>query len=276
MRPNLLLIYSWFWKGAVLLSALLLGGCETTTQGGAVGANRSQLMLVSADQINADAVQAYRETTQSASAKGLLNRDPSYVNRVRAVANRLIPATAAFRPDALKWNWEVNVITSKEVNAWCMPGGKIAVYTGLIDSLNITDAELAAVMGHEIAHALREHGREKLSQQQAQNVGVSAVSELLGLGQIGALATNLAVQVVVGLPYSRSMETEADRIGVEIAARAGYDPRAAITLWQKMGQVSGGGGPAFLSTHPQAASRVQDLQKYSQQVMPLYLATQKK
>jgi predicted Zn-dependent protease len=261
-----------------LLFALVLTSCETvkTTDGGAVGVQRTQRMMISADQINAASAQSYRETLQESSAKGVLNRDPNYVNRVRAIANRLIPAAGVFRADSLKWTWEVNVITSKEVNAWCMPGGKIAVYTGLIDALQITDAELAAVMGHEIAHALREHGREKASQQQAQNMVIGVGAALLGVGEGGASLASLAAQVTYGLPNSREFEREADRIGVELAARAGYDPRASITLWQKMGQVSGGGGPGFLSTHPSASDRISDLQKYSQQVMPLYQASQKK
>jgi predicted Zn-dependent protease len=255
-----------------------LTGCETvrTTEGGAVGVNRTQSMMISAEEMNAGAAQSYRETTNEARAKGLLNRDPRYVNRVRAIANRLIPAVGAFRADALRWNWEVSVITSKEINAWCMPGGKIAVYTGLIDSLKITDDELAAVMGHEIAHALREHGREKASQQMAQNMVIGVGAAILGVGQVGANLAGLAAQVTYGLPNSREFEREADRIGVELAARAGYDPRAAITLWQKMGQVSGNGGPAFLSTHPQAADRAQDLQRYSAQVMPLYEAARRR
>ncbi len=261
-----------------LLIALMLAGCETvqTTERGAVGVDRKQLMMVSADEINAGAVQSYRETTQESAAKGLLNRDPNVVNRVRGIANRLIPAAGVFRPDSLKWAWEVNVITSKEVNAWCMPGGKIAVYTGLIDALKITDAELAAVMGHEIAHALREHGREKASQQMAQQAVIGVGAALLGIGQGGASLANMAAQVTYGLPNSREFEREADRIGIELAARAGYDPHAAITLWQKMAQVSGGGTPGFLSTHPTAADRISDLQKYAQQVMPLYQASQKR
>lgn len=262
----------------LLLATLVLASCETvqTTQGGAVGVARTQRMMISAEQINTAASQSYRETTQEASSKGLLNRDPAYVNRVRAIANRLIPAAGVFRADSLKWNWEVNVITSKEINAWCMPGGKIAVYTGLIDGLKITDAELAAVMGHEIAHALREHGREKASQQMAQNAVIGIGAAVLGIGEVGANLANLAAQVTYGLPNSREFEREADRIGIELAARAGYDPRAAITLWQKMGQAAGSNGPAFLSTHPQAADRAQDLQKYSAAVMPLYEASQRR
>jgi len=264
---------------AVLCVAMLtLAGCETvqTTEGGAVGVDRTQHMSISASEINAAAAQSYRETLQEASSKGVLNRNGGQVNRVRAVANRLIPAAGAFRPDSLRWAWEVNVITSKEINAWCMPGGKIAVYTGLIETLQLSDAELAAVMGHEIAHALREHGREKASQQQAQNLVIGVGAALLGVGQVGASLANLAAQVTYGLPNSRAFEREADRIGVELAARAGYDPRASITLWQKMGQASGNGAPSFLSTHPSAADRITDLQRYSQQVMPLYQASQRR
>lgn len=254
--------------------SLTLASCQTvqTTERGAVGVERTQRMMVSAEQINAAAAQSYQQTMEQAAGQGLLNRDANQLNRVRAVAARLIPAAGVFRADSLKWHWEVNVIASKEVNAWCMPGGKIAVYTGLMDALQLTDAELAAVMGHEIAHALREHGREKASQQAAQNAVIGIGAAVLGVGQGGASLANLAAQVTYGLPNSREFEREADRIGVELAARAGYDPHAAVTLWQKMARVSGGSGPAFLSTHPSAADRIGDLQKYAQQVMPLYQA----
>jgi predicted Zn-dependent protease len=262
----------------LLILTLTLAGCETvqTTERGAVGVDRTQRMMISAEQINAAASQSYQETMQEAQSKGLLNRDANQVNRVQNVAKRLIPAAGVFRADSLKWSWAVNVITSKEVNAWCMPGGKMAVYTGLIDTLQLTDAELAAVMGHEIAHALREHGREKASQQQAQNAVIGVGAALLGIGQGGAQLANLAAQVTYGLPNSREFEREADRIGIELAARAGYDPNAAVTLWQKMGQASSNGTPGFLSTHPTAADRITDLQKYAQQVMPLYQASQRR
>jgi predicted Zn-dependent protease len=256
------------------LAVLTLAGCESvqTTERGTVGVERTQRMMISADQINAAAAQSYQQTMEEAAGKGLLNRDAAQLNRVRAVASRLIPAAGVFRADSLKWRWEVNVIASKEVNAWCMPGGKNAVYTGLLDTLQLTDAELAAVMGHEIAHALREHGREKASQQAAQNAVIGVGAALLGVGEGIASLANVAAQVTYGLPNSREFEREADHIGVELAARAGYDPNAAISLWQKMARVSGGSGPAFLSTHPTAADRMTDLQKYAQAVMPLYQA----
>jgi predicted Zn-dependent protease len=177
------------------------------------------------------------------------------------------------------------VITSDEVNAWCMPGGKIAVYTGLLTKLNPNDDELAAVMGHEIAHALREHGRERASEQMAQQIGVSVLSTALGLGDLGAQLTQTVLDVTLSLPHSRTHETEADRIGVELAARSGFDPHAAVSLWQKMGNLGGGkpgeklsGGkpPEWMSTHPSDQTRIRDLQNYSERVAPLYEAARRR
>ncbi len=259
------------WAGA-LAAMLALTSCQTvqTTQPGAVGVERQQSMLLSAAQVDKSAVQAYQQEMKKAAAKDLLNRDAAQVTRVKTIAQRLIPATAAFRADAPKWAWEVNVITSGEVNAWCMPGGKMAVYTGLIEKLKVTDDELAAVMGHEIAHALREHGRERMSQAYAQQLGLQVVGAALGLGQGGMQLAQIATDVTFNLPNSREHEIEADRVGVELAARGGYDPRAAVTLWQKMGQTGGGAPPQFLSTHPSPQNRASDLTNYAARVMPLY------
>jgi predicted Zn-dependent protease len=256
----------------ISLTGLALTACETvqTTQGGAVGVNRQQRMAISAESIEQASSKEYSQVMAAAQKKGLLNENPAYVNRVRTVANRLVQQVPAFRPDAMKWNWEVNVLTSSEVNAWCMPGGKMAVYTGLIEKLRLTDDELAAVMGHEISHALREHARERASEQAVAGLGISIVSAVAGLGDIGQKGMEYAYMGLLGLPNSRSHETEADRIGVELAARAGYDPRAAVTLWQKMGQVNSGEPPKFMSTHPPRAERLSDLTAYSQRVMPLY------
>jgi predicted Zn-dependent protease len=169
----------------------------------------------------------------------------------------------------------VNVISSSQLNAWCMPGGKMAVYTGLIEKLKLSDAEIAAVMGHEIAHALREHGREQVSQQLATNAVVAIGAAALGLGDAGATLGSLIAQVTFTLPNSRTHEMEADRIGVELAARAGYDPRGAVTVWQKMATGGNGGTPEFLSTHPSPENRIKDLEGYAQRVMPLYEAARK-
>jgi predicted Zn-dependent protease len=258
------------WVGAVALS--MLCGCETvqTTQSGVVGVERKQSMssLVSASQMDRSAADAYAQVLSDAGKKNQLDRDPAQVARVRGIANRLIPSTAAFRADAPGWKWEVNVISSQEVNAWCMPGGKIAVYTGLITKLNITDDELAAVMGHEIAHALREHGRERASEQMVQQLGVTVLG--VALGDAGAQLTQTVLDVTLSLPHSRTHETEADRIGVELAARSGYDPRAAVSLWQKMGKLGGSKPPEFLSTHPSDQTRTRDVQSYADRVLPLY------
>jgi predicted Zn-dependent protease len=258
----------------LLLAALLLlaAGCQTvrTTQPGVVGVDRPQSMLISSAEVNASAEKAYQQLVSGASKKGQVNRDAAQVERVRRIAQRLIPHTGAFRPDAPGWQWETNVLSSKEVNAWCMPGGKIAVYTGLIERLQPTDDELAAVMGHEIAHALREHGRERVSQAQAQGMILGVIGAVAGVSRAGMDLTGLLVDLTLNKPNSREHETEADRIGVELAARAGYDPRAAISLWEKMGQLGGGQPPEFLSTHPSAATRIADLRAYSAKVMPLY------
>ena len=254
-------------------SLLLLSACQTvnTTQGGVVGVNRTQTMspLVSSQQLEQQATLTYSSLLTKETQKGDLNPDPAQTARVRRIASRLIPQTAVFRPDALKWDWQVNVIRSNEVNAWCMPGGKIAIYTGIITQLNLNDDEIAAIMGHEIAHALREHAREQASEQSLAQIGALG-AVLAGAGQNTVNMAGQLYQLGIGLPHSRTHETEADRIGVELAARAGYDPRAAIGLWQKMAQQGGSRPPEFLSSHPSASTRIADLQVYAAKVMPLY------
>lgn len=272
------------WSGrsaglALVLATSLLAACMSvqTTQQGAIGVTRSQRMspLVSEAELNQSADAAYAEVIGKAQKAHALNVDPEMTKRVQTVASRIIPQVGAFRPDALKWNWQVNVIKSDELNAWCMPGGKIAFYSGIIQRLNLTDAEIAAIMGHEIAHALREHARERASEQATAGLLIGIGSAGLGLGDSGNKLGSMAYQATFGLKHSRLHETEADRIGVELAARAGYDPRAAITLWQKMAQVSGGSSsPEFLSTHPSASTRIKDLQDYSARVLPLYQGQQ--
>jgi len=218
------------------LAAAFTAGCETvdTTKAGAVGVERHQRMALSSQEVNAEAQKAYAQMMADAQKKGALDKDPAQVARVKGIVNRLIPQTAAFREDAPKWAWEAHVLTTDEVNAWCMPGGKVAVYTGLINKLQVTDDELAAVMGHEMGHALREHTREQMSQQAITQTAIGGLGALFGIGDLGQSAAGMVANVTMQLPKSRGMETEADRIGVELAARAGYNPQAAIALWQKM------------------------------------------
>ena len=264
--------------GAVA-AAMLTAACQTveTTRGGAVGVDRKQQMSMltpSPQQVDQAARQQYAQVLEEASKKGAANNDAKQVARVRAIAQRLVPHTAVFRDDAVRWQWEVNVLESDQVNAWCMPGGKIAVYSGLIERLNVTDDELAAVMGHEIAHALREHARERMGRAQATGAAAAVAElgvEILTGVRLGGISNTFG-QAMFVLPNSRENEQEADRIGVELAARAGYDPRAAVSLWQKMARDSAGRGapPQWLSTHPSHDTRIRDLQDYAQRVMPLY------
>ena len=252
--------------------ATALAGCQTvqTTQPGAVGVERQQSMLLSSKEVNQSAAQAYDQVLAAADKKGQVNQDPVLLERVRRVSKRLIPQTGVFRADAPGWDWEVNLISSKELNAWVMPGGKIAFYTGLIERLKLTDDEIAAIMGHEIAHALREHGRERASQAMAQGIALSIFGAVAGVSRGGMDLTQLVLNVTLNLPNSREHETEADRIGVELAARAGYDPRAAVNVWEKMARAADGQPPQILSTHPAPATRIADLKVYAARVMPLY------
>lgn len=250
----------------------LAAGCQTvqTTEGGAVGVTRKQRMLVSEEQVEQGAVEAYNQEKSKAQSAGKLNADSALTARVRNVSQRLIPGTAVFRPDAVKWNWEINTLTTKELNAYCMPGGKIMVYSGLVEQLKLTDAELAAVIGHEMAHALREHSRERISRQYAQELILGGVAAAAGAGDTVVGLANQVASVTFQLPHSREQESEADIIGLELMARAGYDPNAAVSVWNKMMAAEQGGQPEFLSTHPSPKSRIQELQAQIPKVMPLY------
>lgn len=263
-----------------LCIALVATGCSTlkTTESGTVGVTRSQTVspLIDRDDLNKQAKMQYAQTLKEADNKDILNTDNAMTRRVRTISNRIIAQTPVFRSDAKNWAWEVNVIKSKEVNAWCMPGGKIAVYSGIIEQLKLTDDELAAIIGHEIAHALREHGLEKASESANASVGIGILGGVVGVlagGSTGSLTTDAAsgiYQLSMGLPNSRTMETEADRIGIELSARAGYDPQGAVTLWRKMGAAAKSAPPSFLSTHPASEDREADLQNYAKIVEPLY------
>ena len=260
----------------LLALTLAFTGCASTTESGAVGASRSQLLLVSSEELTQMSAQAYAKLTAEAAVKGILNTDAAMLARVRAAAARIAPQTAVFRADAPRWQWEVNLITGEQLNAFCMPGGKIMFYTGLVRKLSLTDDEIAVVMGHEIAHALREHSREQVSLAAAAQTAIGIGTQLLGLGGGASQVTGAAYQALVATRFSRSHETEADRIGLELMARAGYNPQAGVSLWEKMANAgSGGGAPDFLRTHPSDSSRVQQIQALLPTVMPLYQATRR-
>ncbi|MBP8840733.1 MAG: M48 family metallopeptidase [Giesbergeria sp.] len=230
--------------------------------------------LVPAETLEGAATQQYSQMLAQARAKNALAPDNHpQLQRLRAIARRLVPFTTQWNPRARDWRWEVNLIGSKDINAFCMPGGKIAFYTGILDQLKLTDAEAAMVMGHEMAHALREHARAQMAKSQATNIGLRLGAQLLGLGELGNVAASLGGQLL-SLKFSRGDESDADLVGLEMAARAGYHPQAGVTLWQKMGEATGGGGGglAFLSTHPSGPQRIRELEHNVPKVQSLYLA----
>ncbi len=257
-------IRSTFAACVISLAALLVSGCETNPVTG-----RSQVMIVSEEQAQSASAQAYAKTVSEAQTKRRLDTNAARTARVRAITERLIPQATRIMPESAQWKWQMHVIDADEVNAWCMPGGKMAVYTGLINRLSPTDDELAQVIGHEISHALLQHGRERMSRAVATNVGLTLGSIAAGVDLTGL--ENVAM-VALELPNSRTAETEADRIGIEIAARAGYNPNAAVSLWQKMARLGGGKTPEWLSTHPSDETRIANLQKLIPTMMPLYQA----
>jgi len=243
----------------------LIVGCATSPTG------RRQLMIVSENSAIAASKQAYVEMLKPYEQQGKIDNDKALKDRVYKITGRLVAQAIRMRPETENWEWSIKIIDDpKTVNAWAMAGGKMALYSGLVIQLKATDDELAQVLGHEIAHALAKHSAEKMSVAMASSIGVAAVGmagDRQGLALTGAaLAAALAVQ----MPNSRSAESEADRIGIELAAKAGYDPRAAITLWQKMAKVGGKGPPEFLSTHPSPENREKKLAEFVPQMMPYY------
>jgi Zn-dependent protease with chaperone function len=256
---------------ATALAASMPAQAAQSAPESGVQVHKPRLMLVPEAAVNQSAAQQYARLKQQAAAKGVLNANAPAVARVRAIAVRLIPQGARFNPGAAHWPWEVNVIDAPAVNAFCMPGGKIVVFDGIIDRLRLSDDELAAVMGHEIAHALLEHGRARMSEAVMKNVGINLAAAYFGLSNVGANALAQAAEVAITLPYSRGHETDADLVGIELAARAGFDPRAAVNLWRKMAAVSGGQPPQFLSTHPGHAERIRQIEANLPRVVPLYL-----
>ena len=224
--------------------------------------------LVPADQVEAAAQQQFAQMASQAKAQNaLLPENHPQVVRLKAIAQRIIPYTLEWNSRARQWQWQVMVLNSKELNAFCMPGGKIAFYTGILEKLKLTDDETAMIMGHEMAHALREHARERMGKTSATQIGASLLSSLLGLGSTGDTLLNMGGQLLT-LKFSRANESEADLVGMELAARAGYDPRAGISLWKKMAAASNGAPPQWLSTHPASGTRIQEMEAAMPQVMP--------
>ncbi len=258
--------------GATLvLSSLVLPPGQAQAREGVEMRGTSVLArLVPAEDVEKSAAQQYAQMMQQASAqKALAPKEHPQLIRLRAIAKKLIPFTAEWNERAKGWQWEVNLISSNQINAFCMPGGKIAFYTGILDQLKLTDDEAAMVMGHEIAHALREHARERIGKGAATSIGAGVLSQLFGLGQLGQTVTNYGAQLLT-LQFGREDESESDLVGMELGARAGYDPRAGVTLWQKMGAVSKGAPPQWLSTHPSGATRIAEIEANLPRVMPLY------
>jgi predicted Zn-dependent protease len=258
----------------IALLTLSLGACVTNPITG-----RSQAMMVSDAEAAQQSVQAYNQLLSEAAQQRVLDNDPATLVRVQAIARPIIDQAMQKRPETRSWQWDVHVLKSEEINAWCMAGGKIAVYTGLLEKIRPTDDELAQVLGHEIAHALLSHQAEKISRAQMQKLG-------LGLGVLAGAAVGYDVRGLAGLadslatlglqlPNSRQAENEADSVGIELAARAGFNPNAAVTLWEKMIQAGGSGGPEWLSTHPNPESRIQAMKAKAQQLMPVYEANRR-
>ncbi len=262
------------FAGALLASGTALAVPAWAREGVQIDKQSNLAKLVPADQIEAAASQKYQQMLQEASQqRALAPASHPQVVRLRAIAQRLIPFSNSpnlnSTPRAAQWKWEVNLIGSKQINAFCMPGGKIAFYIGILDQLQLNDDEVAMVMGHEIAHALREHARARMGKTTATRIGANVVSSLFGLGALGDAALGMGAQLLT-LRFSRGDESEADKIGLDLSARAGYDPRAGVTLWQKMGAANKGAPPQWLSTHPAGDTRIKDIEANLPDVQPLF------
>jgi predicted Zn-dependent protease len=248
------------------LLAITVAGCAVSPTG------RRQLALVSEDSAIVASEEAYAMQIGELRKAGKIEPESSAAaRRVDAITGRLVAQAIEMRPATADWEWSIEVIDDPEVvNAWCMAGGRMAVYTGLLQKLDPTDDELAQVLGHEISHALANHTAERMSVAIATNAGVALAGVLSEDSQAAMSTAGIAAALAIQMPNSRTAESEADEIGIELAAKAGYNPNAAISLWQKMASVSGGGPPQFLSTHPSPANRQQRLAELAPQMMGYY------
>jgi predicted Zn-dependent protease len=256
--------------GSLLTAGIAMAWPAFAREGVEVGPKSSFTGLVSAEQIEQAAGQQYREMEKQASDKRALASDSNpQVVRLRVISQRLIPFTYEWNERARQWKWEVNLIDSKEINAFCMPGGKIAFFSGILDQLKLTDDEVAMVMGHEMTHALREHARERIGKTTATRSAIAVGAAIFGLGDISRMVADMGGQLLT-LKFGRDDESEADLIGMELAARAGYDPHAGVTLWKKMAAANKGAPPQFMSTHPSGPTRIRDIEVNLPKVEPLY------
>lgn len=259
-------------RGFVLAAALAAAGAALPVRAQVnVGRSSALRNLVPVAELEDAARLQYTQMMSEAQARRtLLPASHPQLRRLRGMARRMIPHALPWNPRARQWQWEVNLIQSPQINAFCMPGGKIAFYTGILDRLHLSDAEAAMIMGHEMAHALREHARARIAQSGATSLGLRLGAQLLGLGQLGDVAADLGAQLLA-LRFSRADETEADLVGLELAARAAFSPSASVSLWQKMAAAAGSnGGLDFLSTHPSGPNRIRDLQANLPKVQGLY------
>ncbi len=265
------------WRGrrAFVLAAGAMAAAPVLAQV-QVGKPSMARNLVPAESLENAGAQQYSDLLKQAQAKGALAGDGHpQLQRLRAISARIIPFAPKWNDRAAKWKWEVNLIGSKQINAFCMPGGKIAFFNGILEQLKLSDDEAAMVMGHEVAHALREHARARLAKTAGTGAALSIGAQLLGLGQIGDIGARATTQLI-SLKFSRNDETEADLVGLELAARAGYDPQASVSLWKKMGEASKQqGGLSFLSTHPSGPDRIKKLEANVPSVEGLYKAARR-
>lgn len=264
--------HRWSSRRGFLLAASAGAAAAALPAAAQVDVGRSSALrtLVPAEELESAAQKQYGQMMAEANSKGVLvaGSDPQVV-RLRNIARRLIPHAPQWNDRANGWKWEVNLIRSPQINAFCMPGGKIAFYTGILEKLQLSDDEAAMIMGHEMAHALREHARERVAKSNATGIGLSIAAQLLGLGQLGDVAANLGTQLL-SLKFSRDDESEADLVGLELAARSAYAPQASVSLWQKMTAANGAGGLDFLSTHPSGPNRIKELEANVPKVQGLY------
>lgn len=261
--------------GAAALAGASLAWPAWAREGVDVGKKSIFAGAVPADQIEKAASQQYLQMRQEAQAKqALASAGHPQMIRLRAIAERLVPHTYEWNERARSWRWEVNLLMDKQINAFCMPGGKIAFYYGILETLQLSDDEVAQVMGHEIAHALREHARERMGKSAATRGAIELGATLLGLGGGGRYLADMGGQLLT-MKFGRDDESEADKIGLDLAARGGYDPRAGVRLWQKMGAANKGAPPQWLSTHPAGTTRIKDLENNIPAVEGLYVRADK-